>query len=70
MLLAAKVHWTICLTARDLGKGTCYRYALNKFYGAKIEKDWKIFYKIIYFCKSFSDGFSGREALCRKTINS
>ena len=35
----------------------------------KIEKDWKIFYKNIYFCKSFSNGKTGRVFLCRQMIN-
>jgi hypothetical protein len=34
------------------------------FSGAKIEKNEKIFYKNIYFCKSFSNGIPGRVVLC------
>ena len=36
---------------------------------AKIKKVFQIFYKNIYFCKSFSNGRAGRVFLCRKRIN-
>ena len=53
VLLAAKVHWTICLSLATSGKGLTIAplkyFKLNSclFQGAKIEKDWKIFYKNI-----------------------
>ena len=53
VLLAAKVHWTICLSLATPGKGLTIAplkyFKLNSclFQGAKIEKDWKIFYKNI-----------------------
>ena len=83
VLLAAKVHWTICLSLATSGKGltiASLKYfklnsclyvvsdchageglrpnSLNSFSNqvAKIEKDWKISYKNIYFCKSFTAG--------------
>ena len=62
VLLAAKVHWTICLSLATSGKGLTIAplkyFKLNSFSNqvAKIEKDWKIFYKNIYFCKSFTAG--------------
>ena len=49
------------LITHDLGKGLAVA-SLRVFYllfyrflkRAKLEKDWEIFYKNIYFCKSFS----------------
>jgi hypothetical protein len=90
VLLAAKVHWTICLSLATSGKGLaiaplkyfklnsclcvvfgCHNQILSRCFfsqRAKIEKDWKIFYKNRYFCKSFTAGkpvvvFRARKAL-------
>ena len=39
------------------------------YQAAKIKKVFQIFYKNIYFCKSFSNGFAGRTVVCRQLIN-